>query len=127
MPSDTASEVLSIQALLSRYGNLLDAHEMERFAELWAPDAELTIGRATTRGRDEIAARCAEAVKGLHLGGIPDIEVSGDRATGVQSFLFVALEDHQLILGRYEDSYVRVDGTWLFASRRIVFLRPPAK
>ncbi|MEV5903032.1 nuclear transport factor 2 family protein [Streptomyces sp. NPDC052127] len=46
-----------------------------------------------------------------------DVEVSGDRATGVSFFEERVVFDYEsaMVAGRFTDDYVREDGRWLFA------------
>ena len=115
-------EILAIQGLLARYCVLLDKLDLDGFADLWEPDGEMHVGRATWRGRDEIVANVGAATRGLHLAALPDLSVSGEAATGEQNFVFVASATRDLVLGRYEDRYLRAENGWRFARRRIVFV-----
>ena len=123
------TDVLGIQQLLARYCLTLDRGDMEAYARLWAPDAELHLHRSIWTGPDEITEHIAQADPGLHMAGIPDITPDdagdADRADGMQAFLFVERDGHALRIGRYDDTYVRLDGEWRFASRKISFIRTP--
>ena len=119
------TDVLAIQQLLARYCLYLDLGDMDSWARLWAPDAQLHLHRSVWTGPEEITEHIAQADPGLHMAGIPDITVGGDRASGMQSFLFVERDGHALRIGRYDDTYVRIDGEWRFASRVISFIRTP--
>ena len=123
------TDVLGIQQLLARYCLTLDRGDMEAYARLWAPDAELHLYRSIWTGPDEITEHIAQADPGLHMAGIPDITPDdagdADRADGMQAFLFVERDGHALRIGRYDDTYVRLDGEWRFASRKISFIRTP--
>jgi len=119
------TDVLAIQQLLARYCLYLDTGDMESWARLWAPDAVMHLYRSVWTGPDEITEHIAQADPGLHMAGIPDLAVDGDLATGTQSFLFVERDGHALRIGRYDDTFVRLDGEWRFASRKISFIRTP--
>ncbi len=125
---DAALDVLAIQHLMSLYCLHLDEEDMPAWAALWAPDGQMHAFRQTWNGPEEIAAHIGQADPGLHMAGVPAITVHGDTATGRQNFLFVEKEGQALRLGRYEDTFARLDGGWRFASRRIVFMKstPPA-
>jgi SnoaL-like protein len=124
--SDAAEDILAIQDLLSKYGLYLDEHDMESWGALFAPDAEMHAFRQTWHG-PEIVERIAQADPGLHMAGVPSVELDGDRARARQSFLFVEGVGHRLRLGMYVDELVRLAEGWRFASRRIVFMKstPP--
>lgn len=117
--------ILSIQRLLARYCILVDEPDLDGFAELWTPDAEMHVGRLVWRGRDEILANVVAAPTGLHLASLPDITLAGEQATGRQNYVFVNGNTHELLIGRYEDSYRLAEDGWRFAVRRAVFIRPP--
>jgi hypothetical protein len=119
------TDVLAIQQLLARYCLALDMDDMDAYGRLWAPDAELHLYRSVWIGPDEITEHIAQANPGLHMAGIPDLTIDGDRATGMQGFLFVERDGHAIRMGRYDDTYVRLDGEWRFASRKISFIRTP--
>lgn len=123
------TDILAIQQLLARYCLTLDRGDMDGYARLWAPDAELHLHRSIWTGPDEITEHIAQAEPGLHMAGIPDITADelgdADRANGMQAFLFVERDGHALRIGRYDDTYVRLDGEWRFASRKISFIRTP--
>ena len=67
------TDVLAIQQLLARYCLSLDLGDMDAYARLWAPDAELHLYRSIWTGPDEITEHIAQADPGLHMAGIPDI------------------------------------------------------
>lgn len=124
----TARDILAIQDLLARYGLYLDDEDMDSWQALWTPDAEMHAFRQVWKGPEEIAGHIGQADPGLHMAGMPAVKVEGERATSVQNFIFVEKEGHGLRLGHYVDELRRVDGEWLFAVRRIAFMRstPPS-
>lgn len=75
----------------------------------------------TYAGRDGLTKMATSAPGGVHLGGLPMIDLDGDRATVRQSFVFVEAAGHELRIGWYDDEVVRVGGRWLFRRRRTTF------
>jgi hypothetical protein len=64
------------------------------------------------------------------MAGTPEVTIDGDRATGLQNFLFVEAAKtesgwHGLRIGYYDDEYVRLADAWHFASRKIIFIKAP--
>jgi hypothetical protein len=127
-PDHIARDILAIQDLLARYGLHLDNEDMAAWRTLWAPDAEMHAFRRVWNGPDEIAEHIGQADPGLHMAGMPSIKVDGDHANSVQNFIFVEKDGHGLRLGHYVDDLRRVGGEWLFAIRRILFMKstPPS-
>jgi hypothetical protein len=59
----------------------------------------------------------------IHFLGLPLINGAGDHATG-QTYTIIANADEDgdvgiSLLGRYDDEYVREDGRWWIARRKI--------
>jgi hypothetical protein len=127
-PESSARDILAIQDLLARYGLYLDDEDMVSWRALWASDAEMHAFRRVWKGPEEIATHISQSDPGLHMAGVPSVKVDGDQATAVQNFIFVEKDGHGLRLGHYVDELRRVDDEWLFAVRRIVFMRstPPS-
>jgi len=134
---DAAESVLAIQSLKARYGELVDARftrggplEADRLAEAAGRAAALFTedgvwdggpGLGVVRGRAAIAARLAEptVVFSRHLFVKPRIEVDGDRATARWDLLSPCTRPDGTSLwvsGWEDDTYARVDGTWLHAT-----------
>jgi uncharacterized protein (TIGR02246 family) len=119
----------AIARVVARYCHLLDDGRWDEFADLWAEDAEFVLGGETTRGRDAIRSSIEATQpperRGRHLAVNVEIEVDGDRATGLVDFMFWARDREGaaklMFLGRYDDQLVRTDGVWRFARREIAF------
>ena len=127
MDSATATDVLAIQDLLGRYAVHLDRRDIDRFAEVFLPHSEMHVRGTVWQGRDDICAKGAASPLGIHIGAVPHISVDGDRATGLQNFVFINAADQSLVIGVYEDTYARVDGAWFIEVRRIVMVEPDAR
>ena len=115
-----------IQQLVLRYGFLVDDKRPAEVAALFTADARLATKRGAVKGdsRTVIERYFAERLALLgptnHFthGTIVDF-VDDDTATGlVGSHAEIWVNgDPMLAALRYEDSYRRVDGRWLFAER----------
>jgi uncharacterized protein (TIGR02246 family) len=128
MPLAT-DDVLAIQKLIADYNFAVDAGEGAAFAELFTADGSLDSGFNVVKGHDELVA-FADAVPLMvpgtrHLVTNLSIDGDGDTAT---SRLYLQMwataggagETKLVISGRYEDTLRREDGTWRFATRKLV-------
>ena len=114
-----------IRNLLARYCLLLDHDDLDGWIELFSEDATYEVyGRAFT-GRDGLRRMLSGAPGGLHLGGPPVIELlASDRARTQQNLLFVDRTNGLSRSAVYDDTLVRTDDGWRFASRRCRFIVP---
>ena len=115
-----------IAELLTRYAFLLDEHEFEALGELFAPDARFGSPGSTHVGRAAIVANyralgeiyrvTLHEARGFVLEFLDDDHARGQ----VQGFSEQASGRHTVITSfRYADEYVRLDGSWRFASRQV--------
>jgi uncharacterized protein (TIGR02246 family) len=119
----------AIARLVAGYCHRLDDGDWDGFAQLWAEDAELVIGGATTQGRDAVRASVEASQpperRGRHLTVNLEVDVDGDTARGVCDFMFWVRDGEGrpklAFLGRYQDRMTRRDGVWRFARREIQF------
>jgi hypothetical protein len=118
----------ALHKLRNRFHEYVNTDRWDEIGSLFAPDAELDysyLGSAS--GRPAITEFFAAIPRLLPADeGRPfvrqfihghDVAVDGDTATGT-SFLFATPIYHGqsfVLAGRFADSYVRVDGSWLFA------------
>jgi hypothetical protein len=121
--TEAVLDVLAIQQLLAHYCLYVDDADFESWAALFAADAEMHAFGQVWRGPGEIVEHVSQGVRGLHMAGTPSLTLDGDHANGQQNFVFVEKDGHALRIGRYVDEYVRIDGSWRFASRKIIFTK----
>ena len=114
----------AITRLLAEYGNRLDRSDHDGWVSLFAADGEFQAYGRSWAGADGLRTMATHAPAGLHLAGAPVIEVTGDRATVQQSFLFVDQATRDTRIGFYDDDLVRTPEGWRFRSRRSTFLTP---
>ncbi len=118
----------AIRLLISSYGELIDAGDLDGVAMLFR-EATWISGSRRLEGADAVRTAYDDVV--LH-DGVPAtrhvmsdvvVDVVGDTATGRCSFtVFQARPDFPLqaiLVGRYHDEFVRRDGGWRFRSRTI--------
>jgi hypothetical protein len=129
---------LALRALVETYAQSVDRRDAPLLDSLFVDDAELLIfpdptaaepGR-TLHGREELA-RITRVVKRYvattHFIGNHLVELAGDTATGETYCLAHHIYDdggggRRLLVWsiRYQDRYVRHDGAWRFAQRRLI-------
>lgn len=134
---DRAADRVAIRALVDRYAQGADRRRPDQVAAQFAPDGVLTICtdpngehvRAERRGRDEIA----EAMAGLaryevtaHHVAQQLVELDGDDPDRAAAETYCEAHHWREVDGvtvdrimwiRYQDIYIRADGTWLIAHR----------
>src|SRR5215831_12025640 len=127
----------AIQNLVVKYTIALDTLDADMYASVFAEDAEFTFGGNTYKGRDQIrkivtdlkarraAAQTTDAPKSYHALSNTYIELLNDHEahhrsywqtiTGPSSGPFTVGG-----MGRYEDTLVKRNGTWLILKRQII-------
>jgi ketosteroid isomerase-like protein len=122
-----AEDRLAIRELLETYADAVTRRDADAWGATWAEDAEWSLPDypeiGTTKGRPAIVAMWIEAMKaypGIMFEAWPgSIEVAGDKAT-MRSYTAEVYDQDAVTLrdrGVYEDTCVKLDGRWLFASR----------
>jgi hypothetical protein len=113
-----------ITTLLAQYGNHLDRGDHEAWVQLFTTDGEFLVYGRSFAGHDGLRRMALGAPPGLHMAGLPLVQVDGDQATAQQSFLFVDQVTRETRIGFYDDVLRRERGRWLLQSRRSTFLTP---
>jgi uncharacterized protein (TIGR02246 family) len=131
---------VAIRALVDRYAQGADRGRPEQVAAQFAPDGVLTICtdpaghqvRGERRGRDEIAGAMAGLerydVTAHHLSQhLLDFDAADPDVAHAETYCLAHhLRDRDGIVVdrvmsiRYQDTYVRADGTWLIAHRLLL-------
>ena len=114
----------AITDLLARYCAALDRDDVDTVASLFTADSTYHVFGRTLDGPDALRALLVDAPKGLHLGGLPVIELRGDRANVQQNLVFVAAVTQEIRLVLYDDEVVDTPDGWRFRSRRVRFVTP---
>ena len=123
----------AIRTLVGRYSLAVDNHDFETLGGLFARDAVYGRDDDSPRevGRDVIQAsftqKLAKAGPSFHVNHDSFVEWNEndpDRATGMVMCHAETshVAGHNVCAIRYIDEYVREDGAWKFASRRLSFL-----
>jgi len=120
-PVELLLAVEEIKQLKYRYLRTLDLKRWDDFAAVFVPEVTADYGEGLAFGsRDELVAfmrdSLGQRMVTLHHCHHPEIDVDGDRATGVWYLEDkVLMPDHRLVLegaAFYEDRYVRTGQGW---------------
>jgi len=118
----------AIADLVHRYSDAVTRNDLVQWSSCWADDARWTLSpERIACGRDEIVALFERAISTLEgvvqnvLNGTCSIDAR--RGTGrwylVEHYRRITGEP-ELLLARYDDTYVERERRWLFASRTLV-------
>lgn len=128
---------LDIQELVALYTFRTDTGGFNSVPELFAEDGiwdETVLGAPLCNGREAItrafaALAAADVGYVVHINGAHQIaDFTGETASGTSHLHAELMVSGQrvTVLGYYADDYVKVDGTWRFAQRKLVELAPTA-
>jgi hypothetical protein len=116
------ADLVELQGLCARYMMYTSQLIEDRWLDVFTPDAEYNaFGTAYTLER--FPALLEAAPRGQFIGNMPVVELDGDRARGVQHFVFVDQQTHAMRLGWYRDEYLRTPGGWRIHRRSTTFMR----
>jgi hypothetical protein len=119
---DRTADLVEIHALCSRYMMLTSQFVQDRWLEVFTTDGEYHAF-GTPYSLERFPALLEAAPRGQFMGNMPVVDFDGDRAVGVQHFLFVDQQTHAVRLGWYRDEYVRTDDGWRIRRRATTFMR----
>ena len=125
---------VAVTNLLFRYGELIDLGDFEGVADLLG-DVVITVEGVPgeQRGRPAVLSmyvdwtrRYADGTpRTRHLISNPIVEVDGDAGVATVRSSYTVLQQvddlalQPIIVGRYHDTFERVDGEWRFARRHL--------
>jgi hypothetical protein len=124
-----------IRRVLAEFIQLRDDKRFAEWVELFTEDGTFEYGSHHLVGRSAIRENVQALLRndrGKHLCVNSVIDVSGDTASVSSDFLKVDPIDHGSgspgygigTMGRYEDHFVRQDGAWKIAQRRVHIMSP---
>lgn len=114
---------VAIADLMARYCLALDADDVDRWVDLFLPDARYEAYGQSFEGHDGLRRMIREAPGGLHLGGPPVIEMTApDRAKTTRNLLFVDRRTRESRSALYTDELHRTAEGWRIARCRCRFL-----
>lgn len=119
---------IALRQLVSKYCDAVVRSDVDAFAAVWASDGAWILGSTRADGRDDIAALFARVLKRYAwlVQTAPNAVFDVDEAAGTATGRVTILEQFKKvkggpgsIVGVYHDRYVRRQGEWQFAERRI--------
>jgi hypothetical protein len=117
------ADLVELHELCARYMLLCSQFVQDRWLEVFTPDA---VYRAfgTDYTLERFPALLAAAPRGQFIGNMPVVEFEGDdRATGMQHYVFIDQQSHDMRLAWYDDEYERTADGWRIKRRSTTFLR----
>jgi hypothetical protein len=134
-PTELADR-LAIRELVDAYAHCADRRDAEGQKSLFSEDTHFVVymdgqGSEPTQvldGREALTPVFDDLNRyqaTMHFNGQSTIALDGDRATGesycIAHHLFTADGERNLMVAwlRYGDTFVKVDGNWLFAERKL--------
>lgn len=115
-------DLVDIQQLLARYAVTITQQDIDGLVQVFTPDGTYSaFGETYTLERFPVLVDAAP--KGLFLTGTPVIDLDGDNATGTQPLAFIEHSKHDMRIGYYTDTYVRLEDGWRLKTRRMTFIR----
>ncbi|MCR9276696.1 MAG: nuclear transport factor 2 family protein [Pseudomonadaceae bacterium] len=115
------------EQLCYTYARCLDFFDHDALSELFTSDAELVLGEKTSKGRQAIVADIAALPRKPTRHVISNVFtdlIDPTTARGIAYVQRLSSNAGEIIqsAGHFEDQYQCVDGTWLFARRRLHWL-----
>jgi hypothetical protein len=131
-----AADRLAIRELVDAYAHCADRRDAEGQKSLFSEDTHFVVymegqGSEPTQaldGREALTPVFDDLNRyqaTMHFNGQTTISLNGDRATGesycIAHHLFTEDRERKLMIAwlRYGDTFVKLDGTWLFAERNL--------
>jgi uncharacterized protein (TIGR02246 family) len=120
----------AIRALILAYGAAHDHRDYRAFASLFAANGEWVGGLGTARGPQAIFELMDRTIGHdpqpngsgtYHVMTNDRIQIDGDRASATTKWIFLTPGNdntpHIVVLGHYDDQFVRENGEWKFLRR----------
>lgn len=127
----------AIEDLVHSYADAVVRRDPEQWSSTWASDAVWELGKGRrVEGREEILTLWNSAMDGFKavvqnvVNGTAELDDSAGTGTGrwyIIEHWNRADDSRGILLAYYDDTYIRVDDRWLFASRELVvqYAGPP--
>lgn len=116
------ADLVEIHELCARYMAFASQFVPDQWLDVFTSDAEYSAF-GTSYSLDRMTELLAAAPRGQFIGNMPVVDFDGDRATGVQHYIFIDQQTHAMRLAWYRDEYVRTPGGWRIRRRATTFLR----
>lgn len=123
--SEVTEDYIAITNLLSEYTLASDESRHEDWANLFAKDGEMHAFRKVWKGHDELVSFISAAPEGIHICGLPRVDIKGDRADVTVNFMFAQFEDKKIwSMGLYVNELVKTAEGWRYQTLKIKILKP---
>jgi hypothetical protein len=122
---DRTGDLVELHALCARYMSYTSQFVDGGWLDVFTPDAEYNAF-GTPYTLERFPALLAAAPRGQFIGNMPVVDFDahdGDRADGVQHFVFIDQQTHAMRLGWYRDEYRRTADGWRIHRRATTFMR----
>jgi len=117
------ADEMAIRAVLDEYCLRLEVDEFADWLDLFTDDTVYEVYKMTLTGKAEMAGILSKAPHGVHLPGATRIDIDGDRAVTVQSYLFISTGTDDWNAGWYWRELVRTGAGWKIARTVVKFGR----
>lgn len=123
--TENDTDVAQIHSLYDRYSTAFDGGHVEDFAQVFTEDGTFTLPDGkVVGGRDRLrhlaTSAAARPGESFHFVRNVTAHIEGDLARGAAHVVAVSVDGpsvNLLMAGVYRDELVKVDGSWLFATR----------
>jgi hypothetical protein len=122
MNQQEMADLLEIQQVAARYMAFAARKEQDRWLEVFTADGVYNAF-GTPYTLDAFPALLNSAPPGQYIGNVPIVEFDGDTATGIQHYVFIIQETHEMRIAWYDDEYVRTPDGWRIRRRSTTFMR----
>ena len=116
------ADLVEIEQLCARYLAYASQFIPDQWLKVFTPDVEYSAF-GTKYPLEKMTELLTAAPRGQFIGNMPVVEFDGDRATGMQHFIFIDQKTHAMRLAWYRDEYVRTPDGWRIRRRSTTFLR----
>ena len=116
------ADLVEIHELCSRYMAYASQFVVDKWLEVFTSDGEYSAF-GTKYPLEKMPDLLAAAPRGQFIGNMPVVEFDGDRATGIQHYVFIEQKTHAMRIAWYNDEYVRTPHGWRIRRRSTTFLR----
>ncbi|MBM4385026.1 MAG: nuclear transport factor 2 family protein [Deltaproteobacteria bacterium] len=119
----TPEDHAAICDLYARYCLALDRCDADAWVALFTADARFLVYGREWSGHEGLRQLSTAAPSGLHLGGVPQIEMtSASSAHVARNLLFAPSDGSATRSAVYEDEVLRTESGWRIASCRCRFI-----
>jgi DNA-binding transcriptional LysR family regulator len=116
------ADLVEIEQLCARYLAYASQFVPDQWLKVFTPDAQYSAF-GTVYTVERMPALLAAAPRGQFIGSMPVVDFDGDRATGMQHFVFIDQATHAMRLAWYKDEYRRTPDGWRIHRRSTTFMR----